>query len=254
MSAHSVADRRNRILQLLSYNGSIRISDLCALLDVSDETIRKDMLALEERGILRREHGGAVLISHNEEDELAVRTMDNAEQKRRIAQEALKYIKPTDISIAVDAGSTTYCFAQLLAQRSSQTIVTSSIAVAELFNADNRDVYLLGGKVRQKDRSLYGQWALRFIDSIRISVAVLGTGGVKNWNGLCAVTFDDADIKRAYIRNSERSIAILDSSKFDKCSMVEAAKWEEIDVVITDSGISDEQREAISKRTALVVV
>jgi DeoR/GlpR family transcriptional regulator of sugar metabolism len=256
MSASSVVNRRNKILQQLSSQGSVRIADLIAMLNVSDETIRKDLQAMEERGILRREHGGATLTSFNEEeDEISRRNTENLEVKNRIAREALKYIPAGEpLVIALDAGSTSYCLAQFLAQRSGQTIITSSIPVAELFNGDKNDVYLLGGKLRQKDRSLYGQWALNFIGSIRISVAILGSSGVKNRNGLCAVTFDDADIKHAYIKNSERSIALLDSSKFHKCSMVESAKWEELDMVITDDGIQEEDRAVLSKETNLIVV
>ena len=255
MNASSVVNRRNKILQQLSINGSVRITDLIALLNVSDETIRKDLQAMEERGILKREHGGATLISGNEEDEIDRRNTENMEAKNRIAREALKYIPAGEpMAIALDAGSTSYCLAQLLAQRSGQTIITSSIPVAELFNGDKNDVYLLGGKLRQKDRSLYGQWALNFIGSIRISVAILGSSGVKNRNGLCAVTFDDADIKHAYIKNSERSIALLDSSKFQKCSMVESARWEDLGMVITDDGIQEEDRVVLSKKTNLIVV
>ena len=255
MSAGSVVNRRNKILQQLSAKGSVRVTDLVEVLNVSDETIRKDLQAMEERGILRREHGGATLTSYNEEEDVGRRSTENTEVKSRIAKEALKYIPAGEpLVIAFDAGSTSYCLAQFLAQRSGQTIITSSIPVAELFNGDKNDVYLLGGKLRQKDRSLYGQWALNFISSIRISVAILGSSGVKNRNGLCAVTFDDADIKRAYIKNSERSIALLDSSKFHKCSMVESAKWEELDMVITDDGIQEEDREVLSKKTNLIVV
>lgn len=255
MSASSVVKRRNKILQQLSAKGSVRIADLVELFSVSDETIRKDLQAMEERGILRREHGGATLTSYNEEEDVSRRSTENMEVKSRIAKEALKYIPAGEpLVIALDAGSTSYCLAQFLAQRSGQTIITSSIPVAELFNGDKNDVYLLGGKLRQKDRSLYGQWALNFIGSIRISVAILGSSGVKNRNGLCAVTFDDADIKRAYIKNSERSIALLDSSKFHKCSMVESAKWEELDMVITDDGIQEEDRAVLSQKTNLIVV
>ncbi|MPW25235.1 DeoR family transcriptional regulator [Alkalibaculum sp. M08DMB] len=255
MSNRSVINRRNIILKRLNVNERVLIGELASSLNVSVETIRKDLIAMEQQGILKREHGAAVLISENEEEAIEFRNMDNLEIKNRIAHEALKYIPKSDNTIiAIDAGSTTWCLARLLAQRSGQNIITSSIPVAELFNKDTNNVYMLGGLVRQKDKSVYGQWTLNCMNSVGISVSVLGSGGTRSMGGLCAVTFDDADLKRAMVRNSEFSIALLDSSKFQKRSLVEAVKWEDIDYVITDSNIDEEERVRLSKRTKLIVV
>ncbi|RBP61353.1 DeoR family transcriptional regulator [Alkalibaculum bacchi] len=255
ISNRSVLNRRNIILKRLNKDGRILIGELASSLKVSNETIRKDLIAMEQQGFLRREHGSAVLASESDEEAIEFRNMDNLRVKNRIAKEALKYIPQSDSTvIAIDAGSTTWCLARLLAQRSRQNIITSSIPVAELFNKDVNNVYMLGGLMRQKDKSVYGQWALNCINSVGISVAVLGSGGTKSMDGLCAVTFDDAKLKKAMIRNSELSIALLDSTKFQKRSMVEAAKWEEIDYVITDSDIEEEVRERLSKRTNLIIV
>ncbi|MGI6776850.1 MAG: DeoR/GlpR family DNA-binding transcription regulator [Acetivibrionales bacterium] len=142
----SITNRRNMILRMLSAKGRLETKELISLLNVSDETIRKDLIALEEQGIIKREYGAALLISRNDEEEIEFRNMENVDAKNRIAQEALKYIPEDDSTIiAIDAGSTTWCLARLLSQRNRRNIITNSIPVAELFDSDVNNVYLTGG-------------------------------------------------------------------------------------------------------------
>ncbi len=83
---------------------------------------------------------------------------------------------------------------------------------------------------------------------------MLATNGVRNRDGVGAVSYEDADVKRAYAHNSQRNIAIFDSSKFVTGTLLEAVRWEELDLVITDDGIGDSDRERIEKATKLLIV
>jgi len=245
------------ILDLLVKQRVAPIRDLLLMFDVSEETVRKDLIAMEAEKILIRRHGSVELASTGSESTVDVRAAENLKAKERIALAAAGLIpcKEGDV-IALDSGSTTWCLAKLLAQRKGQTIVTNSMKIADVFSESptTNDVYCAGGQLRGLDKSFYGPWTFRSLSSIHTTVAVLGTNGVRNRDGIGAVSYEDADVKRAYAHNSQRNIAIFDSSKFTTGTLLEAVRWEELDLVITDDGIGEKDRERVEKATRLLIV
>jgi DeoR/GlpR family transcriptional regulator of sugar metabolism len=245
------------ILDMLARQRVVSIRDLLQMFDVSEETVRKDLIAMEEQKILLRRHGSVELVSSGSEATVDIRAAENRSAKERIATAALGFIPSKDGDvIALDSGSTTWCLARLLAQRKGQTIVTNSMKIADVFStsATGNDVYCAGGLLRGLDKSFYGPWTFRNLSSIHTTVAVLGTNGVRSRDGIGAVSYEDADVKRAYAHNSQRNIAIFDSSKFTTGTLLEAVRWEELDLVITDDGIQDADRERVEKATKLLIV
>ena len=251
-------NRRKKILELLIKNPILRVGDLHTLFDVSDETIRKDLIDMERQRVLVRRHGRIEsLVTSSDEQAVDVRANAHLEEKERIAQAALEFIPDTeDQIIGMDAGTTTWCLARLLTERKGQTIVTNSMKNADLFASSDlsNQVYCPGGVLRAFDKAFYGPWTVRSLNSIRTNISILSTNGVRNWDGLGAISYDDADVKREFVRNTQYSIAILDASKFDTSTLLEAVKWEELDVVITGAGISDADRERIEAKTRLITV
>ena len=250
--------RRKQILELLIKTPVIRVSALQSLFDVSDETIRKDLIDMERQRVLVRRHGHVEsLVSSSDEEAVDVRVSTHLEEKERIAQAALQFIPDTeDQVIGLDAGTTTWCLARLLVERKGQTIVTNSMKIADLFVTSDlsNDLYCPGGVLRAFDKAFYGPWTVRSLNSIRTTIAVLSTNGVRNWDGLGSVSYDDADVKREFAKNSQYTIAILDSSKFETSTLLESVKWEELDMVITGTGICDYDRERIEQKTRLLIV
>lgn len=256
MRAELLSTRRKQILEVLTERKAVRVSTLEAMFDVTGETIRKDLIAMEKQRVLTRRHGMVELVPSGSEDAVEVRAMTNLPAKQRIALAALELIPGKDGDVVgLDAGSSTWFLAQLLAKRRGQTVVTHSMEVADAFVKSDlsNNVYLTGGVLRTVDRSFYGPWTLRSLNSIRMTVSVLGTNGTLNWEGLGAVSYDDADVKQAYAKNSDCVIAVFDSTKLHTTTLLESVRWSQIDIVITDEGISPAERERIEKRTQLII-
>lgn len=253
MISKSVTERRNKIMQLLVQDGSVRIGEIARIFNVSTETVRKDIIFLERRGIAQKEHGGAIAVNEGIERHITLRNYDNIEIKNEIAKKALEFVPKTG-AIALDTGSTTLCLAGLLSVYKDLTIITNSLLAADkLADGDNR-VYLTGGELKSKSMSMVGTWGLNSISSIRPAVAFLGSSGVFNHDGPCGTTFEDAEIKKAYVNQSGTSIVLIDSSKFTNTSLIECVKWNDIDFVITDSGIPEEYKKDLSSKTELIIV
>ncbi len=257
MRAEHYNKRRKQILDVLAREKTARVSELESMFSVSNETIRKDLIAMEKQRVIVRRHGEVELLSGGFEDAVDIRAAQRLDTKMRIARAALSHIpnKEGDV-VGLDAGSSTWCLARLLAERKGQTVVTHSMDIADVFAASDlsNSVYCAGGVVRTVDKSLYGPWTIRNLSSIRMTVSVLGTNGVLNWQGLGAVSYDDADVKLAYARNSEYVVAVFDSSKFVTSTLLESVPWGEIDLIITDEGIPEADRARIEGKTQLIIV
>lgn len=251
--------RRIRILEELANNSLLPSSKLAKILEVSGETIRQDLIALEKEGLINRYHGSVVLASAAEDlQEISIQERKKifTEVKMQIAEEVYKHLpKERNGVIGLDIGNTVWHLAKLLKEREQRTIVTNSQEIVELYaNDPNNEVYCTGGLFRTFDKGMYGPWTTRNIQSTSMAAVVLSSSGVKNYEGLGAISFEDAEAKRAYVQNSALAIAMLDSSKFSHCSLVEAVPWSDIDLLVTDSGISDEDRARLEQLVTLIVV
>ena len=259
MVRHDLSSRESRILEKLIIEKKISINQLSNIYRVSSETIRKDLIKLEAEGYLYRKRGVAILLSGTdmfEEPPINVRRNLLSLTKRKLADEVIKYLPNTlGAVVGLDIGTTTWHVAKKLAEIGQNAIVTNSQEITELFiNKPESDLYCTGGLLRPYDRGFYGDWAVNSIKSTNIATSVLSTAGVKNINGVGAVSHDDLQIKQAYYDSSEYLIVVFDSTKFSHSTMFEAVIWEQIDIVVTDSGISDDDRERIEKHTKLIIV
>ena len=231
-------------------------SDLQDELNVSNETLRKDLILLEEEGFLSRSHGSVSLASSVVDDKMDIRQVSAIPEKRRIARAALKYLPDNPSSIILDSGNTVWFLAELIAEYSGYTIVTNSLDTARVLidgEGDNT-IYSTGGIVRHVDYSQYGRFALNCINSMNYSVCFLGTAGVKSSDGIGAVSFDDRDIKQSMLAQSDYCIALIDSSKFENVVLLDSVSWEDIDVVITDDRISESDKNRLMGKTKVVIV
>ncbi|WP_423182901.1 DeoR/GlpR family DNA-binding transcription regulator [Arthrobacter sp. NyZ413] len=230
-------ERRELILAKLRAEGRADATAVAAELGVTNETVRKDLVALEQLGLLRRVHGGAVAAGRiSYEPPISART-DFADEKARIARAALHHL-PTDGAILLDAGSTTSKLAELLPRDRVIRVYTNSLPIAmSLADAPLLTVYTLGGRVRRDSAAEVDDWAARSLADINVDVAFLSATAVSLERGLTTPDASEAAVKRLMGASARRRILLADHSKFDRVSTCRHAELSEMDVVITDASI-----------------
>lgn len=254
--ARRLTERRDQILKLLMKNGEVSVKRLLEEMQVSDETIRKDLMAMEEQGTIVRKHGRVLLAGNFGNAPSPMRAKENQAIKEKIAWETLKHIPVNEnVYIGMDVGSTTWNVAKLLVKYTQPMIITNSLDIANLYsNENNQNIYCAGGALMAHDRGFYGHWTNNNLKEIKMSIAIIGTSGIKDLSGLGAVSFMDRDVKKIFISNSEYRIAVFDSGKFTHGALIDAVPWEDIDLVISDHGATSEQCQIIEEKTKLILV
>ena len=253
MSVHLMQERRSYIEKRLLAEGSIKISDLTRFFDVSSETIRKDLLYLENKGVAKKAYGGAVSVSSAIEPSFKEKTTTNFDEKSRIAAAALDHIE-SGMSLILDAGSTVFALAKALAIKHDITVFTNGLKAAQVLDEYGITTHLLGGRIRHNSNSIVGSWAQRNLREIRVDLAVLGTSGFCERTGPCVENFPEAELKGEMIRSSSKAVVLSDSSKATRRPVIQYAKWSEIDALITDDKIGGDALENIKKQTSVIIV
>ncbi|RUS46267.1 DeoR/GlpR family DNA-binding transcription regulator [Cohnella sp. AR92] len=235
------AERYEKIVQLVNDRGSIRVTELSALFQVTEETIRRDLDRLEEAGRLRRSHGGAVSVKdqpQQTEIPYAEREITHAEEKRRIAEEAVKRIQPKD-RILLDASSTALYMAMAMPDI-PLTVLTNSIRVAtELASKERIEVISTGGILAQRSLSFVGPLAERSLDAYHVDKAFLSCKGVHLDRGFSESNELQARIKSKMIGMADEVIVLADASKFGVQAFTFVAGLSDVDAIITDSRAED---------------
>ena len=203
-------ERQQRILTEARHAGRVEVSSLSELLDVTPETVRRDLTALERRGSLRRVHGGAIPVERLDlEPTLAARTTRLTAEKRRIAARALDEL-PREGTVLLDSGTTTLALVELLPPDIDLTVVTNSITAASvLITHPGVELYLIGGRVRGRTGATVGDWATAALDGVVVDVAFMGTNGFSVSRGLTTPDQSEAAAKRAMIATARRTVLLL---------------------------------------------
>lgn len=247
-------ERQARIVATARLAGRVEVADLAADLDVTPETVRRDLTVLQQAGLVRRVHGGAILAdAPGFEPALAVRETTRTEEKARIAQAALAWLPPAG-AIALDGGSTIHRFAELLPSDCTLTVVTNNLAVA-LPLADRRDltVRIVGGRLRGRTLTTVDEVALEYLRGVHLDVVFLGTNGFSLAQGLTTPDSAEAAVKRALIATARQKVLLTDSTKFGLNHFAHVADLAQIDVIVTDSQLGDEEASLIQAAGPMVV-
>lgn len=236
-------DRHHRIVALLAVNERVSIDRLIDELKVSRETIRRDVVALESAGLLRRVHGGiegASQVDHVFKQPEVART----EAIQRIATAAVRLIEP-GMMIAIDAGSTTFAFASALASVPDVSVITNCVGVAQVLVATNHDakVVLLGGRIGGDLHSSYsggnltatfGPLTIEEMTRFSPDMAVFSPIAFSATNGATSFHQAVAEFGRTMIKRSSKVVMLADHEKLDKTSRVQICESSQIDVLVTD--------------------
>lgn len=208
------AERLDVTLRLVQGGGRVSVSEVAQRLGVSEMTVRRDLDTLEQRGLVRRVHGGAVAThARTEAGGFADRAGWSAAIKDRLGATVAGLIAPGS-RVLLDAGTTTVHVARHLAARGPLSVTALSVQTAVCL-ADAPDIELLvaGGRSRPGEQSLVGPLALRALESLAFDVFVMSIGGVHAEHGWSEFCLDDAAVKQAGIAQSARVLAVADATK-----------------------------------------
>jgi DeoR family fructose operon transcriptional repressor len=248
-------ERHQQILATARAHGRVEVAELARDLAVTPETVRRDLTALERRGMLRRVHGGAIPVERlAAERRVEDRESHESAQKDRIARAALDEL-PDGGSIIIDAGTTTSRLAQLLPDDREFTVVTNSVPVASVLVArPGITLHLLGGVVRARTYAAVGDWTKTQIGDVFADVVFLGTNGISVERGLTTPDFAEASVKRALVAAARRTVVLADHTKFGREDFARVVPLATVDTFITDVGLDVEFAADIEAAGPRVVV
>jgi len=250
----STVERRNKIIQKIESEGSVRVDELSDEFDVSSVTIRNDLDFFEEKGLIHRTYGGALLRNNIYNDpSIEEKKKINIEEKKRIAECAVDLIKDGE-SIILDSGSTTREIALRLKEKKNLTIMTNAINIAlELAGSTNLEIMLTGGVLRDKSYSLVGPEAERTMQNYYFNKLFLGVDGMDFEHGLTTFHPLEAQLNRIMVERSNEVIAVTDSSKFNRHSFSYICDLNHINTLVTDKNISADFEDKLKKRDIMVI-
>lgn len=227
-------ERQSRILAMLRATETVEIGDLCRALDVSRETVRKDLYELERDGLLTKFRGGAVLTPTNVESAYDLRKAKHTAAKKAIAQEAAATIKPGD-TVFLDYGTTTFMLAEELLQAEGITVVTNALPIVNRLLPNTAITLVIpGGIVRANENSLYGPLTAQNLKSLFMTVGFFGCGGIDVRTGVTNHNIFETSISSLGIEQCQKVVLLADHSKFDLVAMNKTADPRQIDLLITD--------------------
>ena len=250
-------ERQQAIADLVAERGRLSVNALAEEYDVTTETVRRDLSVLERAGILRRVHGGAVPASALTalEPKVGERDLAHADEKDRIARQAVSLLPPSGGSVLLDAGTTTARLAMLFPRDRNLTVVTNAVPIAaRLAGSASVNLHLLPGRVRRTTHAAVGEDTVEALSRLRVDVAFVGANGLSVGHGLTTPDHAEAAAKRAMVASGHRVVVLMDSSKIGQEQTVRFAELGDIDLVVTDSGIARSDLAALERHGVEVVV
>lgn len=233
-------ERRQLIAEEARRRGRVSVSRLASVYDVTAETVRRDLVELEQRGALRRIHGGALAPERfRVEPAVAERATLMAPEKERIGRAALALLPEDDGTVLIDAGTTTGALVESFPTDRRLTVVTNAVPLAmRLAPIPLVTVMLVGGRLRQRTLANVDDFAVRMLGDLRVDVAFMATNGVSE-RGCSTPDSAEAAVKRAMIAAADRTVLLADHTKFGQEHFVRFAELSHLDVVVTDAGVEE---------------
>ena len=247
--------RRRKILDWLQEEGSARVRVLAEAFSVSEVTVRQDLERLESDGHIVREHGGAFLKSVPQQvRSMMLQHQENGKAKQRIGRAAAALVEDRE-TVILDSGSTTTEVAANLIGRRDLTVITNALNIALMLGAEpGFDVHMTGGQFKAPTLSLSGERAAAYFQGLFVQKLFLATAAVDLEAGLTFPALSDLAVKRAMIQAAECVCLVADSSKIGARSFSSLGGIDLVNILVTDSGISAADREAIEAVGVEVII
>nr|WP_203625444.1 DeoR/GlpR family DNA-binding transcription regulator [Streptomyces sp. SID9913] len=251
------------ILDEVRRRGGVRVNELTRRLGVSDMTVRRDLDALARQGVLEKVHGGAVPVVEASTHEPGFEAKSGLElsAKEDIARAAAELVPP-GAAIALSGGTTTFALAHRLLDVPDLTVVTNSVRVADVFHAAQRTsgprqgaaTVVLTGGVRTPSDSLVGPVADQAIATLHFDLLFLGVHGISAEAGLSTPNLAEAETNRRLVQSARRVVVVADHTKWGTVGLSSFASLDQVDTLVTDSGLPDRARQEVSERLRRLVV
>ena len=247
--------RKQKILDLLKANGSVKVTELSGILDISEVTVRNYLSDLEKKGLLSRVHGGAIssykpYFSMN----MAQRLETNNTEKVDIANKVASMIEPND-TIMLNSGTTTLLTFRKFPYEYNLNIVTNSIAIAlEASSNPNYNVILVGGTLNTNYQFSFGADAVSQLRNYHADKFILSVDGIDTENGFTTYYDKESEIDRVMIEQSDKCIVVADFSKFNRSAFVKISDLSSAECIVTNASIDKETLKTLSEAGAKIYI
>lgn len=234
------AERQARICDLVRERGRITVEELAESLEISRETIRRDLNALSAKGLVRKFHGGAARIAAEVEGSFRQRLGENVPAKLAIARCAAGLFAAGE-TLFIDTGSTTLYFAEALVRAPGLTVITNSSAIARTLSAPGslHRVVLIGGDYQHDNQETVGAMAVSHIRCFRAQHAVLTIGAVDEAGAVMDFSIDEAEVARAMIAQAEKVTILADRSKLGRTALSEVCRLDHVHRLVSNAAPPD---------------
>lgn len=238
-------DRQSRILAIMAERKRVTVTELAAALQVSEVTTRKDLSQLESKGLLKREHGYASLMSS---DDVGNRLSVNYDIKRRIAQKAAESVRDGE-TVMIESGSCCALLAEeLLAQRRDITVITNSVFIATYVRKQpNAHIILLGGEMQNESQVMVGPLVKKCVESFYVNKLFVGTDGFNDFGSMSSDLMR-AEAVRNMADNAKQAVILTESAKFSQPGVVPLFSYSEISSIYTDDKITEDVMDNLQKQ------
>ena len=253
----STVSRRAQILEELDSKGKVYVSELSDSFNISEVTIRNDLAHLEKQNMLIRARGGAIKIKLYHigiDTPFSDKQKQFFKEKQKIGKAAIGFIEDGD-TIVLDSGTTTTEIANNLSKFKDLTIITNALNIASVLSENSKiTIFMPGGFIRKKSLSMVGGLAEESFENFFCDKLFLGVDGFDTTHGLSTANAEEAHMNQVMIEIARKVIVVSDSRKFSRRQFAFIAPISKIDVVITDSGITEEDKQRLIKNGIEVVI
>lgn len=247
------SERQEKILEWLSSRGIVTIPEFMAEYNVSVETVRRDLAALEKQGKIEKVYGGARLRQMQGEPEMESRMISRLPQKKAIGRQCSEYVEDGDC-IFIDSGSTAYNISKYISNKKKLTVVTNSFPVVNELMETEFEIIMIGGRVRHAERSVVTYEHIFDFSQLNIRKSFIGAGGITVENGVSDYNMQEAVTRKMIIERSREVYVVADSSKFGKDVTINVAPLSRIDCIITDSQLNRSMATAFKKNKVNLIL
>ena len=246
--------RQRQLLDYIRQHGDTSVDALAQVLNVTAQTIRRDIRELEEAQMLARYHGGVGLPSTVQNIDYAQRKVMHIEAKRRMAQQVASHVEPGR-SLILNLGTTTEEVSRALLQHKGIRVVTNNLNVATIL-ADNpeAEVIIAGGLVRHRDHGVVGEATIDFMRQFKVDIGIIGVSGIEPDGTLLDYDYSEVRVAQAIIEQSRAVWLVADHTKFSRRALVRLGHISQLDKFFTDMPLASDMAQTFLAAKVEVVV
>jgi len=249
-------DRQKKILEILSDGKSHNVFELSEKIFASSATIRRDLIKMENKGLITRTFGAVILNTQKPNNEISfeLRETKNLKEKTALCAEAANHLS-NNMTIFIDSSSTLLNIVSYLNRYNNITIITNGLFIAnEIVSHTTHQLILCGGQVHTSTNSLSGNLALRNITNFHVDLALMSSARYDIEHGFYESTIDVSELKQAMIKNSDKVIMLLDDTKIGHRTLAKICTLDQINYLITNHKFTNDEYEKLGRNKNKIII